>query len=155
MFTGGNADLVLQGPPEASFVLDMFESFGIPKSRVTLEERSRNTVENARFTKALINPKPGERWLLVTSAAHMPRAIGVFRETGMAVEAYPVDWQTSGWSDLWRRVPWPLDGLHHADDAVKEWTGLVAYWLAGYSAELFPGPMPANRGAAGPAGARP
>jgi len=60
----------------------------------TLEGRSRTTAENAAFTKALVNPKLGERWLLVTSAAHMPRAVGCFRRVGFPVEAYPVDWRT-------------------------------------------------------------
>ena len=63
--------------------------------------KSRNTVENAAFAKQLVMPKPGERWLLVTSAMHMPRAVGVFRKAGFAVDAYPVDYQTTGAKDLW------------------------------------------------------
>ena len=153
VFTGGNANLIFNGPPESAYVLDLFESFGIPRSRVTLEERSRNTAENARFTKALIDPKPGDRWLLVTSAAHMPRAIGCFRKAGFPIEAYPVDWKDLGWSNLW--VPdWPLYGLRAADVGSKEWVGLLAYWLAGYTSELFPGPEP-SPGAASPDGKRP
>src|SRR6266480_1643798 len=66
---------------------------------ILLEDRSRNTVENAIFSKALVQPKPGERWLLVTSGHHMPRAIGVFRKMGFPVEPYPVDWRTRGASD--------------------------------------------------------
>ena len=62
--------------------------------------RSRNTVENALFSKEIAQPKPGERWLLVTSAYHLPRAIGVFRKAGFAVEAYPVDWRTRGSEDV-------------------------------------------------------
>jgi uncharacterized SAM-binding protein YcdF (DUF218 family) len=148
VFAGGSAALVSSSPPESAFMLDLWESFGIPRSRVTLEERSRNTHENATFTKALIEPKPGERWLLVTSAIHMPRAVGTFRQAGFPVEAYPVDWRTSGWADLWRLPPWPLRGLQISDDAAKEWVGLVTYRLAGYTPELLPGPEPrpvANR----------
>lgn len=144
VFSGGSASLIVAGLPELAFMLELFESFGIARSRVTLEERSRNTVENARFTKALVDPKPGERWLLVTSAMHMPRAVGAFRQTGFAVEAYPVDWRTSGWSDLWRTAPWPLDGLNASDMAAKEWAGLLAYRLAGYTPELLPGSQPRN-----------
>lgn len=140
VFSGGNANLIVAGPPEASFVLDLFESFGIQRTRVTLEDKSRNTVENARFSKALIDPKPGERWLLVTSAIHMPRAVGVFRTAGFPVEAYPVDWNTDGWSDLWSGPYWPLEGLDRTDFAMKEYVGLFAYRLAGYTAELMPGP---------------
>jgi uncharacterized SAM-binding protein YcdF (DUF218 family) len=141
VFSGGSASLIVAGPPESAFMLELFESFGIARSRVTLEERSRNTVENARFTKALIEPKPGERWLLVTSAMHMPRSVGAFRQAGFAVEAYPVDWRTNGWSDLWRAAPWPLDGLYASDMGAKEWAGLLAYRLAGYTTELLPGPQ--------------
>ena len=141
VFTGGSANLVYAGPPESAFMLELFDSFGIPRSRVQLEERSRNTVENARFTKALIDPKPGERWLLVTSAIHMPRAVGAFRKAGFPVEAYPVDWRTRGWSYLWK-PGWPLNGLNATDFAAKEWVGLLAYRLAGYTPELLPGPRP-------------
>lgn len=153
VFTGGSANLIFEGPPESAYVLDLFENFGISRSRVTLEQRSRNTFENARFTKALIDPKPGERWLLVTSAAHMPRAIGSFRKVGFAVEAYPVDWRILGWSELWW-PDWPVYGLRAVDQGSKEWVGLLAYWLAGYTSALFPGPD-ASPGAAGPAGKRP
>jgi len=141
VFTGGSADLIFAGPPESAFMPDLFESVGIPRARLELEERSRNTTENARFTKALVEPKPGERWLLVTSAMHMPRAMGAFRKAGFPIEAYPVDWRTDGDSYPWHPV-WPLNGLIASDIAAKEWTGLLAYWLAGYSSELLPGPMP-------------
>ena len=65
-----------------------------------MERRSRNTQENAEFSKALAAPKAGERWLLVTSAFHMPRSIGLFRKAGFDVEAYPVDWRVGGRDDL-------------------------------------------------------
>jgi uncharacterized SAM-binding protein YcdF (DUF218 family) len=139
VFSGGNAALFPQAPPEADFVLPLWESFGIARDRVTLETRSRNTAENAAFTKALVEPKPGERWLLVTSAQHMPRAVGCFRRVGFPVEAYPVDWHT--------RPHWRLTlsrsigaGLTRTDLAAHEWGGLVAYWLTGRSTALFPAP---------------
>ena len=66
------------------------------------EDKSRNTVENALFARQIAMPKPGDRWLLVTSAYHMPRAIGVFRHAGFPVEAYPVDWRTRGDADAVR-----------------------------------------------------
>jgi uncharacterized SAM-binding protein YcdF (DUF218 family) len=144
VFSGGSAALVFKGPPEAAFVLDLFESFGISRARIELEDRSRNTVENARFTKALVDPKPGERWLLVTSAIHMPRAVGAFRKAGFPVEPYPVDWRTGGWSELWKGSHWPLQGLSAVDGATREWVGLFAYWISGKSSELFPGPVPSG-----------
>ena len=138
VFTGGSAGL-FGGPPEAAFVVRLFESFGIPPARVIIEDRARNTEENARFTKALVNPKPPERWLLVTSASHMPRAIGVFRKADFPVEAYPVDWRTRGWRD----VTWSgslLSGVMWANGAAYEWIGLLVYRLTGRTSEFFPGP---------------
>ena len=69
-------------------------SSACPRDRIVLEDKSRNTAENAEFTRRLVDPKPGERWLLVTSAMHMPRSVGAFRKAGFPVEAYPVDWRT-------------------------------------------------------------
>jgi uncharacterized SAM-binding protein YcdF (DUF218 family) len=97
-------------------------------------------VENAVYSKHIANPKAGERWLLVTSAYHMPRAIGTFRKAGFAVEAYPVDWRTRGIRDTLQLTGGLTDGLARLETAAHEWVGLIAYWLSGRSSELFPGP---------------
>src|SRR5882672_9405032 len=94
LFSGGSGALIFDEGNEAEFALRLFESLGIPRARILLEDRSRNTVENALFSKAIAQPKPGERWLLVTSGYHMPRSVGIFRKAGFAVEPYPVDWRT-------------------------------------------------------------
>jgi uncharacterized SAM-binding protein YcdF (DUF218 family) len=91
---------------------------GISRDRAILEDRSRNTVENAVFSKAIVQPKRGERWLLVTSAYHMPRAIGVFRKAGFPIEPYPVDWRTRGAEDMMRPFAVMSDGLQRSDTAV-------------------------------------
>ena len=139
VFSGGNANL-FSGPSEADFAVSFFESLGVPRDRITLETQSRNTAENAVFTKRLIAPKPGERWLLVTSAYHMPRAIGAFRQAGFPVEAYPVNYQTAGWEDLWVFSGSLMGGIGGTDQAVHEWLGLFAYWVTGRIPVLFPGP---------------
>jgi uncharacterized SAM-binding protein YcdF (DUF218 family) len=144
VFSGGAGQLVFQGANESDLALRLFESFGIARSRVAVDDRSRDTVENARFSKTIADPKPGERWLLVTSAYHMPRSIGAFRGAGFAVEAYPVDWRTRGASDLLRPFTNVGDGLRRTDTAAREWVGLVIYWAAGYMPELFPGPLQAG-----------
>ncbi len=141
-FTGGGANLLSPViKTEADGAKLLFEGLGLAPERLILEDRSRNTVENARFTRALVQPKPGERWLLVTSAWHMPRAMGVFRKAGFAVEAFPVDYLSENEpADFLRPYRKASRGLDIADDGFKEWAGLLAYWLAGYTDALFPGP---------------
>ena len=140
IFTGGTGTLVYDGPTEGELARRFYASLGIPADRITIEEASRDTAENAVLTKPLANPKPGERWLLVTSAYHMPRSIGAFRRVGFAVEAYPVDYRTRGIADLARPFPSLGEGLRRGDTAMREWIGLVMYRLAGRTSELFPGP---------------
>jgi uncharacterized SAM-binding protein YcdF (DUF218 family) len=140
VFSGGSGRIIFDGVSEASLAARLFESFGIVKDRITLEDKSRDTLENARFTKALVQPKPGERWLLVTSAHHMPRSVGLFRSEGFPVEAFPVDYRTRGAIDLLRPFSTLGDGLRRTDTAMREWVGLVMYRLAGRTEALFPAP---------------
>jgi uncharacterized SAM-binding protein YcdF (DUF218 family) len=139
IFSGGNANM-FGGPAEADQVMRLFESFGISPDRIVLERRSRNTVENAVFSKELAAPKPGESWAVVTSAIHMPRAIGAFRAAGFDVAAYPVDWRTRGAEDRSTILLIFTWGLAATDAAAHEFLGLVSYWLTRQSSELFPGP---------------
>jgi uncharacterized SAM-binding protein YcdF (DUF218 family) len=140
VFTGGNAAVFESGPSEANFVTRFWEDLGVSPDRIFLEKRSRNTAENAAFTKQLIAPKQGEHWLLITSAMHMPRAMGVFRKAGLPVEAYPVDYQTTGPGELFSISSSLLGGIRMTDDAVHEWLGLLAYWMTGRIEHLFPAP---------------
>ena len=87
-----------------------------------------------------MKPKSGERWLLVTSAHHMPRSVGIFRGAGFAVEAFPVDYRTRGAIDLLRPFSTLGDGLRRTDTAMREWVGLAIYRLTGRSDSLFPAP---------------
>jgi uncharacterized SAM-binding protein YcdF (DUF218 family) len=105
-----------------------------------VEDRSRTTAENAVHSRELAKPAEGERWLLVTSAWHMPRSIGAFRKAGFAVEPYPVDFRTRGPDELWRPFAFVSEGLRRLDVGAKEWAGLLGYRLAGYTDELFPAP---------------
>lgn len=141
IFTGGSPDLISNDAREADYAAMVFDSLGIDRSRLIIERRSRNTLENAEFSKALANPKPGERWLLVTSAFHMPRAVGLFRKAGFPVEPYSVDWRTGDKSSLAAFTAVATDGLLKTDIAVREWIGLVAYRLTGKTDDLLPGPL--------------
>ena len=124
IFSGGTAALI-QTPAEAAIAVREFEALGVAHDRITAEEQSRNTIENAVFSRLIAQPKPGERWLLVTSAYHMPRAMAAFRAAGFPVEAYPVDWRTRGPIDATAAVCFVGDGLRRTDFAVHEWVGLA------------------------------
>jgi len=138
VFTGGNAS-IFGGPAEADYVIPLFESFGVPRSRISIENVSRNTAENAEFTKKLVMPKPGERWVIITSAFHIPRSVGTFRAAGFDVEAYPVDYRTTG-SDSGEIFQNFTGGFGFVDIATREFIGMLMYRLAGRSSELFPAP---------------
>jgi uncharacterized SAM-binding protein YcdF (DUF218 family) len=140
VFAGGSNALVFEEGAEAAFAVRELEALGVAHDRIAAEEQSRNTIENAVFSRLIANPKPGERWLLVTSAYHMPRAMAVFRAAGFPVEPYPVDWRTRGPIDAVRPFVSLGDGLRRTDTAVHEWVGLLAYRLSGKTAELFPAP---------------
>jgi uncharacterized SAM-binding protein YcdF (DUF218 family) len=142
VFSGGSANLISNDAREADFAGAVFESLGISKSRLTMERASRNTLENAEFSKALVAPKDGERWLLVTSAFHMPRSVGLFRKVGFDVVPYPVDWRVGGRDDLFKFTNVAADGLGRTDLAMREWMGLIAYRATGKISELLPGPTP-------------
>jgi uncharacterized SAM-binding protein YcdF (DUF218 family) len=141
VFTGGSPNLIGNDAREADYAGAVFESLGIPKSRLIMERRSRNTYENAQFTADMVKPKPGERWLLVTSAFHMPRSVGLFRKAGFEVEPYPVDWRVgTGWADVLAFDALANGGLGRTDLGLREWMGLVAYRLTGKINTLLPGP---------------
>lgn len=128
-------------PPEAEAAARLLGDIGIDPARLFVEPHSVNTWENAVFSKALVGPQDGQTWLLVTSAAHMPRAVGVFRAAGWpGLVPWPVDYRTRGGWGTWRQVRAVSTGLAAADAAVREYLGLVAYRLAGRSSALFPAP---------------
>jgi len=98
----------------------------ISQAQLSIDRQATNTYENAVFSKELANPEPGERWLLVTSALHMPRSIGTFRAQDFSVEA------------------WPVDDAHPsphitAPVILHELVGLAAYFAMGRTDALFPG----------------
>ena len=141
IFSGGSANLISADAREADYAVAMFESLGVSRERLAMERRSRNTQENAEFSKVIAAPKSGERWLLVTSAYHMPRSVGLFRKAGFAVEPYPVDWRTGKPADILAFSPRAVEGLERTDIGTREWIGLAAYWLTGKIDDLLPGPV--------------
>ncbi|KFE36500.1 hypothetical protein DW2_00035 [Thioclava atlantica] len=112
--------------PGAEVMAAALRETGIPQTRLLLETRSRNTSENARLSFDLAQPKPGETWLLVTSAFHMRLAMASFERAGWdGVTPYPVDYRAVGFLD---GIGWDLSGhLDTFDLALKEWVGIWAY----------------------------
>ena len=122
---------------EARVIADYLVSRGIPRERLLVEAASRDTFENAALGKALAKPKAAERWLLVTSAWHMPRAMAVFRALDWPVVAAP--------PAVGGPIPFRLRfnlgiGLLKIGRAAHEYLGLLAYWLDGRTKTLWPAP---------------
>jgi uncharacterized SAM-binding protein YcdF (DUF218 family) len=138
VFSGGSASLSQGAPTEAAVMRAILPAMGVPLSRVTFEERSRNTAENARFVAELV--QADRRWLLVTSAFHMPRAMGAFRAAGLDVTPWPVDHRTLGAPADFRPAFDMEENASRATTALREYAGLVAYRLTGRTNALFPAP---------------
>lgn len=136
--TGGALSQFGRPLPEAELTAALLERLGVPRTRLLIEPRSRTTAENAREVAALIETPPGKRWLLVTSAWHMPRAIGSFRHAGLTVTPYPVDYRTLGHWDRRQIFLKFSTGLQRTDLAAHEWAGLIAYRLFGHSDSILP-----------------
>ncbi|HZZ21452.1 MAG TPA: YdcF family protein [Roseiarcus sp.] len=101
VFTGGSGSLIAESK-EAPAARQLLIELGVDPARIIVEDKSRNTEENAQFTAAIVRPEPKQRWLLVTSAFHMPRAIGVFEKAGFDVVPDPVAYRTLGPGNGWR-----------------------------------------------------
>ena len=140
VYTGGNNALRGARTNEASEGRKLLIALGVDAERIAVETQSRNTDENARFSRDLMRPQPGQRWLLVTSAWHMPRAMGLFRKAGFDVVAAPVDYRSRGAGGDWQFNSNPLRGWRNVEVAAHEWVGLVFYWLSGRTDVLFPAP---------------
>jgi uncharacterized SAM-binding protein YcdF (DUF218 family) len=125
-----SAKVVFSGVEETAGGADPVESFtaaGIERGRIVVEGRSRTTWQNSAFSRALLHPARGQRWILITSAFHMPRAVSTFRAAGFSVEAYPVEYLS---------VSAPIE----AQIAFKEAIGLAYYRLTGRGNAFWPGP---------------
>ena len=139
IFTGGSGALFDQNLKEADAARVMFDRIGLEEGRVLYERNSRNTVENADFSRKLAGDRFVGKWVLVTSALHMPRAVGVFRKAGWQILPYPVDYLTDGRGSFGPGFR-PLGGMMALNRAGREWIGLLAYRILGRIDDLYPGP---------------
>jgi uncharacterized SAM-binding protein YcdF (DUF218 family) len=139
VYSGGAGLIMEEQKSEAEHAKPLLVTLGVPESRLILETKSRDTYENALLTRELVKPAAGETWILVTSANHMPRAMGTFRKLGWTVIPYPVDYRRLGEGDeafgrdLGR-------GLNLLTIALREWLSLAHYYAAGRVDRLLPAP---------------
>jgi len=142
LFSGGSGRVTQQQFGGADALEPLLQQWQLDQ-RVLLERRSRNTYENALLSKPLADPisaAHGDKpWLLVTSAFHMPRAVGIFEALGWKVQPHPVDYRSLPPA----RLRWFFslaDNLQQLTLGVREWLGLIAYRLSGKTRQLLPGP---------------
>lgn len=137
VFTGGSGYVLKQKHKGADIARSIFKEQGLNPTGVIFEKDSRNTYENALYTKSLVEPLPEEHWILITSASHMPRSVGVFCRAGWRVTPYPVDHRSS-LGNLFR-IDFDLSGnISVLKMSAREWVGLLAYFLAGKTSVIFP-----------------
>lgn len=137
LYTGAGIVSDTAGVAEADVAVAILTRAGLDPARLELERQSRNTAENARLSYDLVKPGPGETWIVITSAFHMPRAIACFQAVGWPVLPYPVDYVTMGATEAW---PWfdPLWALRSLNLATREWLGLAVYRMLGHTLSLLP-----------------
>lgn len=138
--TGGVPTLFQPEEGDAVSAPRLLTALGVAPERLILEGKSRNTYENAMFTAALVKPRPGETWLLVTSAFHMPRSKALFDKAGFPTVPWPVDYRSTGRDGVALFAGNPVDALANTTTALREWVGLLAYWLTGKIDSPFPSP---------------
>ncbi|APH72500.1 YdcF family protein [Aquibium oceanicum] len=140
LVSGGTGALLLKGEADAETAPRLLEALGVDGERLVLEGQSRDTYENAVFSRQLADPQEGETWLLVTSAFHMPRSVGLFREAGFPVVPWPADYRTAGDEGFGLARDNAFDSLQNTAIAMREWIGLIAYRLTGRTKVLLPAP---------------
>ncbi|MHB2265113.1 YdcF family protein [Aliihoeflea sp. PC F10.4] len=138
VITGGSGSMILDGEGDADTAPRLLAALGVDPARFVLENSSRNTDENARFTRDMIDPQAGQTWLLVTSAFHMPRSVLLFQKAGFDVTSWPTDYRTAGTERLGLAQSNAITNLHITTIAIREWIGLVAYRLTGRTDRLLP-----------------
>lgn len=134
LLTGGSGDLLQQQPSEAEEVRKFLLRIGVPAEDIIVEGASKNTWENAVFTKKLLDERyPQARCLLITSAWHMRRSIGCFEKAEVRFTPFSVDFfsEKDRWAPENTLIPDRM-GFKLWEAIIKEWVGYVAYWAKGY-----------------------
>ncbi|HSI77348.1 MAG TPA: YdcF family protein [Lunatimonas sp.] len=136
LISGGQGFQPRNNQKEAILLANFMITAGIPESDLIIEDNSKNTRENALFTKRTLEEcgqSLDQRFLLITSAFHMKRAEGCFRKIGLQVDTFPVDYYGNDNPVNIRSLIQPSpNALVLWHKLTKEWIGLLAYRIAGY-----------------------
>jgi len=138
LVSGGDGSISGAYEGEAAASVRLFSAFGISSDRLIKENASRTTYENAVQTKDVLAREGITGCLLVTSAFHMPRSMGLFRKADIPVTPWPVDYRTSGVLRLGFDFTQPTSNAQLMSTAVREWIGLLGYYLTGRIDEILP-----------------
>lgn len=138
LVSGGDGSFSGRYAGDAAVSAEFFRTFGVPADRLIQETHSRTTFENVQNTKAVLAENGLADCLLITSAFHMPRAVGLFRKAGLSVVPWPTDYRTSGMAHLKLDFTQPSSNAQLTTTALREWVGLLAYYLAGRTDALLP-----------------
>ncbi len=137
-FIGGTGSVSRQKYKSTQVARQLFKELGIDMHSMIFESESKNTYENAVYAYEKIKPEPGDKWIIVTSASHMPRSVGCFEKAGWQVIPYPVDHLTHKKTALKIRIDFS-GNLSRLNFALREWTGLGVYYFTGKTSRFFPG----------------
>lgn len=140
LVSGGDGSLSGAYEGDAAASIRFFEAFGISRDRLIAETTSRNTDENAQNSRELLASSGLGPCLLVTSAFHMPRSVGLFRKAGVEITPWPVDYRTAGNIAFRLDFTQPSLNAQQMSTSVREWVGLFAYRALGRIDEVFPAP---------------
>ena len=133
LFSGGDASIIGSGPKEALEMKRLARRLGVPEEAILIEDQSKTTYETALATKRLIG---SASILLVTSASHIPRALGLFRKQGLDATPSPCGYTVKNRpGDSWQGNPFDLlpdvGALKKSTTAIAELAGMLVYWMTG------------------------
>ncbi len=134
MIASGSGQITNPDEKEALFIENYLLKIGIPERDLIIESESKNTRENAINTAKILTKKyTNGNYILVTSALHMPRAKRCFKKVGLSVTPFSVDQQAGPRKYLFDHLFFPdIDSIRRWETLIKEWTGFIAYKMAGY-----------------------
>jgi len=133
LITAGNLPWLSAVKPEAELIQELLIEWGVPEGAIEIAGASRNTYENALEARDIWSKERFSSGLLVTSAAHMPRAMAVFRHAGVPVVASTTDVHVVGKFPVFPFGLLPdVGALGTTTEAIKEWLGYWAYRARGY-----------------------